>query len=50
MTSLSNWNEEWKSFIIPHLPNPPPHVSICKKNQLEAKGHYDNTSYIPKWK
>ena len=37
--------------IIYYTKFTPPHdVSICKKDQLEAKRHHDNTSYIPKWK
>jgi hypothetical protein len=40
MTKFSNWKDDWKTFILKHLPESPPNdVSICKKDQLEAKRH-----------
>lgn len=56
-TCVSNWNEEYKSFLYRHLPLPllptqheGTSIVVCKKHYLEARRHHDDPSYVPQWK
>ena len=51
MTNLATWNVALKSFVLCHLPHPPPpNILICKKDLLEARRHHLDPNYTPKWK
>ena len=50
MTLFSNFTDEERKFIIHHSEAVPPSDGlICKKHWVEAKRHYNNTSYKPIW-